>query len=253
MFGCYEPGEREMGKAKRAEKMGQFADSVGFYKKAMLRAENPIVAIEAAREAARINFFETKNFAEAAEYYKFLVVNSRSNEERQAAQKQIATIFFDHLTDYQKAVVEINKLMNMSIGPDSRRAFQIKLARAYYYLNNFIQAESEVEEILKNHPTESEKFEMMVLKGNIFLAQKDLAKASQIFKQLVELNPEKATKDNVALTLAVAYEEMKDYKSAIEILTAMKAYHPMPEYLEIRIKRLAERKKNQPGARGMRK
>lgn len=253
LVSCSDPGRKEIEKAKKSENLGQYSEAAEHYQRAILRSDQKQLSLEAAREAARLNFYQIKDFNKALEFYRYIVIHSDSKDERLSSQKQIATIYFDHLTNYENAVLEISKLLNMQPGTSLQREFGIKLARAYFYQNNFIQAESEVNQILNSNPTMDEKFEMMVFKGNIYLAKKDIVKASLIFKQAIDLNPEKATKENVALTLAVAYEEMKDYKSAIETLTAMKAYHPMPEYLEIRIKRLAERKKNLPGARGIRK
>lgn len=62
--------------------------------------------------------------------------------------------------------------------------------------------------------------------------------------------PERSAKENIGLTLSVCYEELKDFKSAIDLLEKIKSQHPMPEYIDIRIKRLQDRLKNQPGARG---
>ena len=134
--------------------------------------------------------------------------------------------------------------------PREKIEYKMKLARAYYYQNNFAQAENEADEFLATNPSSDLKFDMVFLKGNISLAKKDLPAAVIIFKSLLQEFPERAIKDNVGLTLSVCYEEMKDFKSAIETLEKLKESHPMPEYIDIRIKRLQERLKNQPGARG---
>ena len=131
-----------------------------------------------------------------------------------------------------------------------RAFYKMSLARAYYYQNDFAQAENEADEFLRRDIPIEQKFEMKILKGNISLAKKDLPKAVEIFKAVLKEYPEQSRRDNVALTLSVCYEEMKDYVSAIEVLEGLKAHHPMPEYIDLRIKRLQERLKNLPGARG---
>lgn len=251
--GCGRPGERELSSARSMIKDKKFKDALDQLDRAILRSAENQIGVASAREAARVSFYEIKDFKRAVSYYKKLVLFSVDAAERMSSQKQIANIYFDQLTDYPNAVTELNRFIAMTSSNEDKVKAKMDLARAYYYQNNFIQAESEVEELIRAASNKDQKFDMMVLKGNIYLAKKDLQKASMVFKQLVMENPQKATRDNVAFTLAVAYEEMKDYKSAIEILESMKAFHPMPEYLDIRIKRLAERKKNQPGARGMRK
>ena len=113
-----------------------------------------------------------------------------------------------------------------------------------------MQAENEVDEFLSKTLSADLQFDMYLLKGNINLAQKNLMKAVDIFKKMLTDFPERSAKENIGLTLSVCYEELKDYKSAIEILEKLKASHPLPEYIDIRIHRLNDRLKNQPGARG---
>ena len=128
--------------------------------------------------------------------------------------------------------------------------YKMKLARAYYYQNNFSQAENEVDEFLTKEISVDLQFDMYLLKGNINLAEKNLTKAAEIFKKMLIDFPDRSAKENIGLTLSVCYEEMKDFKSAIATLENVKSHHPMPEYIDIRINRLTDRLKNQPGARG---
>ncbi len=82
---------------------------------------------------------------------------------------------------------------------------------------------------------------------------KILRRAADIFKTLIQKFPEKSIQENVALMLAVCYEENMDFKSAIAILEEHRNKYSPPEYIELRIKRLQERLKNAPGAKGYRK
>jgi tetratricopeptide (TPR) repeat protein len=248
--GCTSTEQKEMDEARIETDRGHFRIALSHLEKIIIRSPHSKLGIEAAREAARLTFYEIKDFPKAAQFYQQIVVNSDSAEDRMNAQKQIVSIYFDHLTDYQKSVVEINRLVVMLTDPRERNEYKMKLARAYYYQNNFTQAENEAEEFLRGNPPSDQRFDMIFLKGNIELAKKDLPAATEVFKTLLRDYPERALKDNVGLTLSVCYEEMKDFKSAIEVLEKIKASHPMPEYIDIRIKRLRERLQNQPGAHG---
>lgn len=248
--GCSSQEQKEMNKAKSEADSGHYRIALSHLEKIIIRDPQSEIGIEATREAARISFYDTKDFLKAAQFYQQLVLSSPDPAERMLAQKQIVSIYFDHLTDYQKAVIEINKLLIMLSEPKEKTDYKMKLARAYYYQNNFTQAENEADEFLSTNPPADLKFDMIFLKGNIALAKKDLPAAVSIFKNMLQEFPERAVKDNVGLTLSVCYEEMKDFKSAIEVLEKIKGTHPMPEYIDIRIKRLQDRLKNQPGARG---
>ena len=247
---CTSPEQQEMSSGNDAKDAGRFSEALTHYEHVVTRSPGTKLGLEAAREAARLAFYEIKDFKKAIHFYQQLVLSSPDAKERLQSQKQIVSICFDHLTDYQKAVIEINKLIVMLDDPKEKAEFKMKLARAYYYQNNFTQAKNETDEFLRGNPPADQKFDMTFLKGNIALAEKDLPTAITLFKSLLDEFPDRAIKDNVGLTLSVCYEEMKDFRAAIEVLEQLRSTHPMPEYIDIRIKRLQERLKNQPGARG---
>lgn len=252
LTGCSSPEEQEFRRAERAVDAGHFRVALTHYSN-VIESSNEQLALEAARDAAKIAHFEVKDFKRSAEFYRKIVLKSSDALERLSAQKMLADIYFDHLADYKQSILEINRFLSLSTDSQERTKYKISLARSYYYQNLFDQALNEVEEFLKVEPNEINKFDMLMLKGNILLAQKDLGRAADVFKSVLLKYPEKSKQENVALTLAVCYEEMKDFKSSIETLQSLKAHHPVPEYLDLRIKRLEERRKNQPGARGFRK
>jgi tetratricopeptide (TPR) repeat protein len=250
MGGCTSTEQKEMSDAKIEINRGHFRIALSHLEKIIIRNPQSEIGIEAAREAARICFFELKDFQKAALHYQQIVLSSKNSEERLAAQKQIVSVYFDQLSDYPKAVIEINKLVVMLTEPQDKMEYKMKLARAYYYQNNFTQAENETDEFIRTNPPREQKFDMIFLKGNISLAQKNLPTAVEVFKRLLTEFPERSAKDNVALTLSVCYEELRDFKSAIEVLEKLKGNHPVPEYIDIRINRLRERLKNLPASNG---
>lgn len=252
-IGCTPAADREFQKAAKLAEEKNFRQSLSHYEKVIIREPNTALGLKATREAARIAFYEIKDFRKAAEFYKNLVLHSESSEERLIAQENIVSLYFDHLNDYEKSVVELNRLISMLTESGDKAKYKMNLARAYYYQNNFAQAENEANEFLTQSPPDNEKYEMLMLKSNILIAKKELPRAAELLKDILQKYPQRSTKENVALTLAVCFEEMKDYKGAMDTLQKMKATHPFPEYIDVRIKRIQERIKNQPGAKGMRK
>lgn len=217
------------------------------------RSPNTALGIKAAREAARLSLYEIKDYKKAIEYNRLLVLYSKNPEERVMAQKEIAMIYFDHLQNYQDAIIEFSKLLQMPHLDFDLAKYKLSIARAHYYLNNFFQAESEINEILRLKIDEQMKFNTLVLQGNILIAQKSYFRAAEVFRQIMKDDPERSKKENISITLAVCYEESQDYAAAIKTLETLKGSYTPEEYIDIRIKRLRERQKNQPGARGYRK
>jgi len=62
-----------------------------------------------------------------------------------------------------------------------------------------------------------------------------------------------AAADNVAMNIIVCYEELEAFDKAIERLEKMRPTYRDPEFIDLKIKRLKERKANLPGSRGLRK
>jgi tetratricopeptide (TPR) repeat protein len=250
---CSPPEEREMQSALAEQKNRHFKEAVTGFERVILRNPESPLALIAAREGVKISFFELKDFKKAIEFNQRLVISSPDPAERQTAQELSAAIYFDQLADYPNAVKAINRLLTLNLSKEKTSQFKAKLARAYYFQNNFLQAESEATDLLRSEKdNEDVVFQMLVLKANVFLARKEINKATDILRDVMKKYPEKAVKENVAATLAVAFEETKDYKSAVLVLQAMKPYHPNPDLLEIRIQRLMQAQKNQPGAHGLR-
>ena len=96
-------------------------------------------------------------------------------------------------------------------------------------------------------------YEGEIFESNLLVSKKEHDKAAEILKKLIKEYPERAKSDGLEMNLVACYEDMKDFDAAIEAMTAMKANYPDPEFLEMRISRLRERKNNMPGAKGLKK
>ncbi len=253
MSACSSQESADFKQAQKAITQGHFRIAMSHLDRVVKRNPSSKYSMEAAREAARISFFEIKDFNKAVHYYHFIVLNSSNEQERLEAQKQIASIYFNNLQNYQQSILEYSKLLQMPHTDQEATQYKINIARSYYYLNSFFQAESEIDALLKLKADDNIRFSALMLKGNILVARKDFVSAVDVFKGLIEKYPEKANQENVALTLAVCYEESFDFKSAVAVLEQQRATYKPQEYIELRIKRLQERMKNAPGAKGFRK
>ncbi|QDK36099.1 tetratricopeptide repeat protein [Bdellovibrio sp. NC01] len=247
---------QEEGDFKQAQKnisQGHYTVALNFLDRVILRNSPSELPLEAAREAARISFFEIKDYQKTVRYYHFIVLHAPDEKERLEAQKQIAAIYFNNLQDYKAAILEYSKLQQMPHTDLEAAQYKMNVARAHYYMNNFFQAESEIDNLLRLKADENIRFSALMLKGNILVGKKEYNKAIDIFKTLMQNYPQKSIQENVGLTLAVCYEENNNFKEAIKVLEDYRGKYNPPEYIELRIKRLQERLRNAPGARGMRK
>lgn len=250
---CSSQESSDYRQAQKAINQGHYRIALNYLDKVVKRNTKSEFTIEAAREAARISFFETQDYKKAVEYYQYLVLNSLDEKERLEAQKQISNIYFNNLQNYQTAIVEYSKLLQMPHTSAEAFQYRINIARSLYYVGSFFQAESEIDNLLNLTKDETTIFSALVLKGNILIGRKEFKKATEILKGLLIQYPEKSSQENVLLMLALCYEEQLDFKKAIEILEKNRSLYKSPEYIDLRIKRLRDRLENAPGAKGFHK
>lgn len=253
LVGCSSQEKADYADAQKAIDQGHFRIAVGLLENVVKRNSGSSLTLEAARETARIAFYEIKDYKKAIEYSKFIVLHSLDAQERRESQRQVASIYFDNLQNYNSAILEFSKLLEMPHSDVEETQYRLSLARSYYYMGNYSQALSEIESLLIKKSEENILFGAKLLKGNILVAQKQFTKAVEVFKMIIDTYPDKSFKENVGLILAICYEENDDYKSALKVLESYRGKYNPPEYIELRIKRIQERQKNAPGAKGFRK
>ncbi len=252
--GCYRSPKVLYESGLESAKSHDLESAMALFEQVVQQRSHPSFSLLAAKEAASISFFRLKDYKRALKYYKFIVLNSQNQMERIEAQKQIISIYFDHEQDYKNAIKEITKFIFLN-GKNNEYADKIKinLAKCYLHLGNFEQAIQELTGILKDNPSTEVQVEALLLMGNIYLNQKNNLKSAEVFKTLLDKHTESALRENVPVLLSVVLEDNNDFKGAIEILKKYETKMTNKEYVELRLKKLAERIRNAPGTRGFRK
>lgn len=240
----------ELREANKLAEANKFEKALDGYKKILLRDPDSQIALEAARRGARVSALDLKNFAAAGDFYKHIVVYSPSPEERLQAQKSLAKVYFENLSFYEQAIKEFYKLLQLGISPSEKFEYRFNIAKSFYQLNMFDQALIELHGIIENQNTSEQRFEVLSFKGNLLTALKRQDEAISVYETLLKEFPERAREESIAINLAVAFEEKLEYSKAIEVLKTIRDQYPTPDFINLRIKRLEERKANLPGASG---
>ena len=252
--GCFWSGSQsEIEKAEKALKQENYKKAVFHLDRVIKSQKDEPVALEAARKAARSSVFFLKNYQKALQYYRYILIYSDDTKERYRTQIQIAKIYFEYLTDYEQAISEYSRLLEIANDKNDRIRFRKKIARSYFFLKNFYQSKTEIENILKENPHKEQIYEVLFLRGNIEMAQKETDQAIKTFLHLLENFPELAKKDNIALHLAMTYEEKENFARAIEVLDEMLVEDESNDFIEEKIERLRLRQSYLPGAKGLKK
>ena len=246
LFGCDSKQEQDFKRGLNYQNAGEFREAVAEFERVMKRDPGSMIAVKAARENAKILLYDLKNYDKAIESLKYLILHSKSSEERWKSQSQIAQIYFDNLAWYDRALVEYSKLLASSLSEEETYKIKLAVARSYYYLGQFSQSWSEINQI-KIEPKKS--FDVLLLKANIRLALKDYAEAAKGLEKILIDFPDESKKENVGINLALCYEELGVYKEALRVLEQLRLNYEPKEYIELRIKKINERYSNQPKKR----
>ncbi len=177
----------EYRKGKKQYDHNNYKPAISHFKKVILRDPSSKYALESARLAARISFFETKQYTDAIDFYKHLIQYSTSEKERREAQGRIANIYFEKTVDYKKAITEYNKILLLPNSNEEIVEYRFNLARAHFYLNEFREAQSEIESALKISENKEKNFDLMMLLGNLFFNTKRGADAIKISQWLYQI------------------------------------------------------------------
>ncbi|NQY99147.1 MAG: tetratricopeptide repeat protein [Bdellovibrionales bacterium] len=243
-----------MSRAQTKIDQGDFKGALGHLDRVIKREPETSQALKAAQIAANVAFLELKNFTKAIEYYRHIIMYSKDSKLRYQSQKSIADIYFEKLNDYSNSILEYNKLLRLPHDDSDHYKHKSRVAKSHFQLNDFYQSAIEIESLLKKYKDSPDQvFELSLFKANILLTTKKVDEAINLYVDLLTNYPTKSTDENVPISLAIAYEEKKEFGKAIRVLQDIEAESESEEFIQLKIRRLEERAKNQPGASGLRR
>lgn len=243
----------EFTRAEEASRKNDHSSAFKHYKAVVEKHTKTPLAIQAAKEAARISRYHLKKHHDAASFYKHLILYSASTQDRVEAQRQLADLYFTEMSDYRQAIIEFSRLLDLTNLKDEEFNYRLSIARCYFYLSNFYQAKVETDTILSRGYNKEMLFDALLLKANIFLTEKKHDDAVETLREIMAKYPDRAKSGSIGLILAVTYEEQKSFAKAIETLESIRDTYPKKAFIEGRIKILKERQSHLPGARGWKK
>ena len=252
--GCGFSAEKlEFDRGSRAESTKAWPAAITHYQAVVDRWTNTERALEAARKASRIAHYETKDFPLAIRLYKHIVLYSKSPEARGAAQRKIAELYLENVMDYENAIVEYQRLLDLPHDKAEEADFRLALARSYFYRSEFFQAQTEIDQLLKSDPDPGRAYDALLLRSNICRTTKKPDEAIKALTEMMQRFPQRSREETIGLLIAVSYEEQKNFPKAIETLQSIKDEYPHKEFIDRRIKALRERQSMLPGAKGLKK
>lgn len=253
--GCLSSTELELKRARNLVQQKKPSEAAALFEKVAAKIGDEPGSAEAALEAAKLYHYDLKRFELALKNYRLVVAKSPHAPTRRDAQLKIANLLFYDVQDFQAAIQEFSRLLELQHGVTEEIEWRSRIAKAYYYLGNYFQAAVEADRVLKiaSGIDEEAVYQTYLLKANIHVGAKEHEQAAAVLMSMLAQFPDRSKRDSIALMLAVAYEEQRNFLKAIEVLESVREYDPRKSFFDEKIRSLRERQSQQPGARGFRK
>ncbi len=254
LFACtWTPEDKYLKTAHEAAKAQKWNEAIESFEKVVKVSPESPEALASSQEGAKIALVYTKDPVRLVTFLKHIILYSKSEDERVTSQRLLAETYFEKINDYKNAAIELNKALEFFKSGKENGQLRLMLAKAYFFQNQFFQARTEVDTALKEDMDQEFVFKALLLKANIYFNEKRLDDAINMYQKLAVEFPQKSKTEQVALNLAVCYEEKEDLKKAIETLEKMRVGYSMPEMIDLKITRLRSRLEQAPGAKGLKK
>ncbi len=253
--GCLSSTELELKRARELLAKKKPAEAAVLFERVAIRVGDKPEAAIAAFEAAKIFQYDLKKFDAAIRNYRAVVARSTDAAIRREAQLKVAGLLFYDIQDFTAAVVEYSKLLELQHSTVEEIEWRSRIAKAYYYLGNYFQSSVEADRVLKiaTGVDDEAVYQTYLLKANIHVGAREHDQAALVLTSMIAQFPDRSKRDSIALMLAVAYEEQRNFLKAIEVLEKLREYDPRRSFFDEKIRSLKERQAQQPGARGFRK
>lgn len=228
-----------------------------------LKSLNKIISVskdkkivrEAYLEMAELNLENIKSPESAILVYQKLAQLSDKLNERNEYKYLVSKIHLEYLNDYDSAIREA-KAIDLTEN-DIELAVKVKkiLINSYKNKKNYYQALIELNNLFKLvKPKSDDYFELSIIKANILFLEGKHKESNIIYNDLVKNFPSRSIDEKVFLQILANYEAMGLYGKAIELLSASRSKHSEhSKFIESKLNRLKDLKKNMPGAGGLRR
>lgn len=250
LWGCGNSVDQQLRQGLSLQSQGAYREATIELERVMKREPGTHRGLQAARANAKILLYDLKRFDAAIEALKYIVLYSKDHEERNKAQMQTAQIYFDNLGWYDRALIEYGKLLSTDLTKEEKLKVKLAMARCYYYLGQFEQSLREINEYeTKTSSLGEGDFDILLLRANILLAQKNIAQAARSLVTLLTEFPERSKKENVPINLVLCYEELGYFQKAIDLLISLRKDYEPKDFIDLRIRKIQQRVQNQPKIR----
>lgn len=241
MAGCFEAASEEQ--FRRAEALlseNKTAAAEKEFEEIFEEGADKKLVLASARHLYEISFFQTKNYKKALRYLDTIISNADSYSESMEALKKKAFIEHKNLSLYEPAIASYSRLLsNSSLSLAEEQEFRLNLVKCLFAINKFEQAKLELKPLFD--PTRPLEIRLAAknLEASIFQSEGNLIKAVESYKAAFELATTDNEKQEIAINIALCYEQNEQYEKAYDVLDKLGDSAPFLDEKKKQLARLA--------------
>lgn len=152
----------------------------------------------------------------AIEYFTRLTLEYPKSEGAIAARKTMALIYEKTLRDYDRAIIQYQKLID-DRNVASNDEYQFAIGRCYYKKGNFNQAIIEYRSLIRRYPASALVPEAYYEIGNCYFVMNDCEKAVKQYGEILQEYPNTKRHGDILLSMGVCLEEKEEYGKALKL------------------------------------
>lgn len=164
-------------------------------------------------EILMLNLYEPEK---AIEYFTRLTLEYPKSEDAITARKTMASIYEKSLRDYDRAVIQYQKLID-SKNVDNRDEYQLAIGRCYYKKGDFNQAIIEYRTLIRRYPGSALVPETYYEIGNCYFVMNNCEKAVKQYEEILQEYPAINRRGDILLSIGVCLEEKEEYGQALKL------------------------------------
>ena len=188
-----------------------------------------------------IYHFSLNNSAQAISYFLEVMEFNNNGSFGSEAQKYIAEIMEFTFKDYDQAIIEYQKLIDMFDDSQENSASQYRIASIYIKKQNHDQALAEFEVLLEKYPKSTwvEETQFKILE-TLYTLNRCL-EVPKHYKKVMASYPGSKYRNEMKFVVASCLEEKGMLKEAYDEFQALKTHYTHPVLLEMKLEDIEKR------------
>jgi tetratricopeptide (TPR) repeat protein len=246
LLGCTET-ERRFDEAGDLRRAGKPRESLRAYQEVLAElGEGPLspdpsaLRLKTLKSAADVAYLELGDYMGAIAYYRRIISLSPGSEDAMAARAMIGDIYRDRFKDRVAAIAQYADVA-ASKSPQAP-VYQLKVAREYLELKNYVQARTEARILRDRWPQSDLAEEAQLITAQAWALEKREREAVGAFQALVESKPRPDVRARALEGQAHVYAQQGKLDRAIELYTQSLADHPNPAAIQMNLAAVRRRR-----------